>query len=175
MFGSFVKGLCCGVWSDNTASKTATKQRQNNSKTTLKMFVTLGIPYICDLLAWSLLWGYGRTSLKIFAITSILKVINALQGFLMFCVMYLDGSKMKTMYNKTMSYTTRSTFVTSSVMKNDVVTNRSGDQKMTKNLKAARELNIQENKKAGILKKVDSMRNAIELDEQVKVEVNISK
>ena len=81
------------------------------------MFITLGIPYVCDLIAWSMLWAYGRTNWNIFLTTSILKGINASQGFLMLCVMYLDGSKVKSMYNKTMSVTTRQTFVSSFVRK----------------------------------------------------------
>ena len=107
---SFVKGLCFGIWSDETAAKTSTTtHKRNNIKTTVKMFFTLGIPYICDLIAWSLLWAYGRTTLSIFAITSVLKVINAAQGFIMFCVIYLDDSKVRKLYQTTITYATRST------------------------------------------------------------------
>ena len=106
---SFVKGLCFGIWSDETAAKTSTTtHKRNNIKTTVKMFFTLGIPYICDLIAWSLLWAYGRTTLNIFAITSVLKVINAAQGFIMFCVIYLDDSKVRKLYQTTITYATRS-------------------------------------------------------------------
>ena len=121
LFGSFVKGLCFGLWSDETAAKTSSTHKRNNIKTTLKMFFTLGIPYVCDLIAWSLLWAYGRTSYKVFAITGVLKVVNASQGFIMFCVIYLDGSKVRSVYQKTMSYTTRSTHISPSRRCSDIV------------------------------------------------------
>ena len=122
LFLAFVKGLCFGIWSDESAAKTSTStHKRNNIKTTVKMFFTLGIPYVCDLIAWSLLWAYGRTSFSIFAITGVLKFVNASQGFIMFCVIYLDGSKVRSVYQKTMSYTTRSTHISSSVKKSDVV------------------------------------------------------
>ena len=129
LFGSFVKGLCFGIWSDETAAKTSTTHKRNNIKTTVKMFFTLGIPYVCDLIAWSLLWAYGRTSFKVFAITGVLKVINASQGFIMFCVIYLDGSKVRSVYQKTMSYTTRSTHLSVLRRQSDVVVKYSNDTK----------------------------------------------
>ena len=144
LFGAFVKGLCCGIWANSKAARTATIQRQNNIKTAFKMFITLGIPYVCDLIAWSVLWAYGRSNWNIFLIASILKGINASQGFFILCVMYLDGSKVKSMYNKTMSITTRQTFVSSFVRKiteKDFSINASSSKESTHS-EVAKRLNI---------------------------------
>lgn len=143
-FSSFVKDLCFGIWSDTTAAKASTRQKRNNFKTTVKMFFTLGIPYICDLVAWSLLWAYGRTSLTIFTITSVLKTINASQGFIMFCVIFFDSSKIRTFYNKTMSYTTRSTFIVSE-KKKEVPLKASNEKRTTPRMETVQELNIDNN------------------------------
>ena len=119
LFLAFVKGLCFGIWSDETAAKTSTTtHKRNNIKTTVKMFFTLGIPYVCDLIAWSLLWAYGRKSFAILTITSVLKVINAAQGFIMFCVIYLDDSKIKKLYQQTLSFTTRLSSTGGSIVEN---------------------------------------------------------
>ena len=128
LFMSFVKGLCFGIWSDETAAKTSTgTHKRNNIKTTVKMFFTLGIPYVCDLIAWSLLWSYGHKNFTILVITSVLKVINAAQGFIMFCVIYLDDSKVRKLYQTTLSYTTRLSTTQGSIAegKNNIIVNHS--------------------------------------------------
>ena len=128
------------------------------------MFFTLGIPYICDLIAWSLLWAYGRTSLTIFTITGILKAINASQGIIMFCVIFFDSSKLRTFYNKTMSYTTRSTFITSSEMKKED-TCKHTNGKRTTYLETGKELNLSDNNIDKYGKKSVNPKTIIELGE----------
>ena len=165
LFGAFVKGLCCGIWANNKASRTATIQRQNNIKTAFKMFITLGIPYVCDLIAWSVLWAYGRSNWNIFLIASILKGINASQGFFILCVMYLDGSKVKSMYNKTMSVTTRQTFVSSFMRKiteKDFSINASSGKDSTHS-EAVKRLNVAEDQVEINLREVFNLQDDIEL------------
>ena len=165
LFGAFVKGLCCGIWANSKASRTATIQRQNNIKTAFKMFITLGIPYVCDLIAWSVLWAYGRSNWNIFLIASILKGINASQGFFILCVMYLDGSKVKSMYNKTMSVTTRQTFVSSFMRKiteKDFSINASSGKDSTHS-EAVKRLTVAEDQREINLREVFNLQDDIEL------------
>ena len=129
------------------------------------MFITLGIPYVCDLIAWSVLWAYGRSDWNIFLIASILKGINASQGFFILCVMYLDGSKVKSMYNKTMSVTTRQTFVSSFMRKiteKDFSINASSGKDSTHS-EAVKRLNVAEDQVEINLREVFNLQDDIEL------------
>ena len=129
------------------------------------MFITLGIPYVCDLIAWSVLWAYGRSNWNIFLIASILKGINASQGFFILCVMYLDGSKVKSMYNKTMSVTTRQTFVSSFMRKiteKDFSINASSGKDSTHS-EAVKRLNVAEDQREINLREVFNLQDDIEL------------
>ena len=129
------------------------------------MFITLGIPYVCDLIAWSMLWAYGRSNWNIFLIASILKAINASQGFFILCVMYLDGSKVKSMYNKTMSVTTRQTFVSSFMRKiteKDFSINASSGKDSTHS-EAVKRLNVAEDQVEINLREVFNLQDDIEL------------
>ena len=129
------------------------------------MFITLGIPYVCDLIAWSVLWAYGRSNWNIFLIASILKGINASQGFFILCVMYLDGSKVKSMYNKTMSVTTRQTFVSSFMRKiteKDFSINASSGKDSTHS-EAVKRLNVAEDQVEINLREVFNLQDDIEL------------
>ena len=129
------------------------------------MFITLGIPYVCDLIAWSVLWAYGRSNWNIFLIASILKGINASQGFFILCVMYLDGSKVKSMYNKTMSVTTRQTFVSSFMRKiteKDFSINASSGKDSTHS-EAVKRLNVAADQREINLREVFNLQDDIEL------------
>ena len=170
LFSSFVKVLCFGIWSDDSAAKTSTRQKQGNFITTLKMFFILGIPYICDLIAWSLEWAYGRTSQTILTITSVLKALNASQGFIMFCVIIFDSSKIKTLYNLTMSYRTRSAFM-NSLSKRKEVSCETSKENRTTYLERGKELNVDDNRIRTDSKKLDNSKNIIELHKQPGFEI----
>ena len=153
LFLAFVKGLCFGIWSDETAAKTSTTtHKRNNIKTTVKMFFTLGIPYVCDLIAWSLLWAYGRRSPAILTITSALKVINAAQGFIMFCVIYLDDSKIKKLYQQTLSFTTRLSSTGGSIAENrsTIIVKHSNRTGTTSNLLPSKPATLQKQESSSL-------------------------
>ena len=79
--------------------------------------------------------------------------------------MYLDGSKVKSMYNKTMSVTTRQTFVSSFMRKiteKDFSINASSGKDSTHS-EAVKRLNVAEDQREINLREVFNLQDDIEL------------
>ena len=175
LFSLFVKDLCFGIWSENKTPNTSTRQKQNNFQTTVKMFFTLGIPYICDLIAWSLLWAYGRRSLLIFSITSVLKAVNAAQGFIMFCVIFFDSKKIKSVYNKTISFTKSSSVIVHSMKNKKDVTCKSVNETRATYLKKGNEQDFNDRNFDNCVQTVNNGEDLIESIEETCFEMKTLK
>ena len=94
LFLLFTWSLCCGIWSSSKSDLALSKQRRN-FKRILIMFFTLGLPWICDLIGFVLMWLYHVRNINVYAIKSTLNVITASQGILMFCSIFLFDSSMR--------------------------------------------------------------------------------
>ena len=87
LFGLLVYNLVFGVWSgkDGHQLNSSLKgQMSANLKAVIKLFFALGLPWICDVIAWLLLWNLGRNSsgqynISVYSLAAFLKVFNSLQ------------------------------------------------------------------------------------------------
>ena len=94
LFLLFTWSLCCGIWSKSSSDLALSKQRKN-FKRILIMFFTLGLPWICDLIGFILIWLCKVHDTTFYAIKTGLNVITASQGILMFCSIFLFDSSMR--------------------------------------------------------------------------------
>jgi len=94
LFLLFTWSLCCGIWS-NSSSDMALDRQRRNFKRILIMFFTLGLPWICDLIGFILMWLGEVHDTTLYVIKTGLNVITASQGILMFCSIFLFDSSMR--------------------------------------------------------------------------------
>ena len=96
LFLLFSWSLCCGIWA---ATDLALSRYRKNFKRILIMFFTLGLPWICDLIGFITLWWYEYRNMTsnaiIYTIKTVLNVITASQGILMFASIFLFDSSMR--------------------------------------------------------------------------------
>ena len=104
----FVWSLCCGLWSQS-GSNVAIHRQKRNFKRILIMFSTLGLPWICDLAGFMLVWAhhthditsskhhqdYLKHSTSFYISKTILNVITASQGIIMFCAIFLFDNSIR--------------------------------------------------------------------------------
>ena len=93
LFLLFSWSLCCGVWA---GTDLALSHYRKNFKRILIMFFTLGLPWICDLIGFITMWWYEKHNMTYYAIKTVLNVITASQGILMFASIFLFDSSMRT-------------------------------------------------------------------------------
>ena len=88
LFGLFAKSLCCGVWSQDGRYTAISGQRKNFKRVSI-MFFSLGIPWICDLIGFILVWLNTSKSMPIYIIQTILNLVTASQGIILFLAVFL--------------------------------------------------------------------------------------
>ena len=88
----FAHNLMCGIWSNRSGDPVLRDQSSAHIQAVVKMFFALGLTWVCDFISWILEWHYGRNNPDTFRFSSIFKVLNALQGFIMFTVIVVDGN-----------------------------------------------------------------------------------
>ena len=91
----FTYNLMCGLWANKSGDPVLRARNTAHFKTVVKMFFALGLTWTCEFVSWILEWGYGKTNPASFRFSSIFKVLNALQGFIMFCVIVCNSSTVK--------------------------------------------------------------------------------
>ena len=92
LFVLFSWSLCCGVWA---GSDLALSHYRKNFKRVSTMFFTLGLPWICDLIGFITMWWYEEHNMTYYAIKTVLNIITASQGILMFASIFLFDSSMR--------------------------------------------------------------------------------
>eukprot|EP00095_Tigriopus_kingsejongensis_P008791 snap_masked-scaffold120_size336265-processed-gene-2.2 protein:Tk08791 transcript:snap_masked-scaffold120_size336265-processed-gene-2.2-mRNA-1 annotation:"centrosomal protein of 97 kda" len=83
--------LCCGVWSQRQGDPIIKAQQHTRMLTVTKMFFALGISWMSEVISWSLLTLFGREAWVITA-SFLFDVINALQGAILFVILFFDVS-----------------------------------------------------------------------------------
>ncbi|TRY76456.1 hypothetical protein TCAL_02020 [Tigriopus californicus] len=99
--------LCYGVWSQRQGDPLVRAQQQYRMLTVTKMFFALGISWLSEVISWTLLTLFGR-DLWVITTSFLFDVINALQGVILFVVLFFDAgtvSRMRTSIRRTLSAT----------------------------------------------------------------------
>ena len=97
LFLLFTWSLCCGLWAQSGPGVGLAIDRQSrNLKRVMIMFFTLGLPWLCDLIGFILMWVYQSHNQTFYIMKTILNVITASQGIIMFCsILFFDRRVLK--------------------------------------------------------------------------------
>ena len=149
LFLLFSWNLCCGIWA---GTDLALSHYRKNFKRILIMFFTLGLPWICDLIGFITMWWYEYRNMTsnaiIYTIKTVLNIITASQGILMFASIFLFDNSMRTKCGcKSESKTTQPRSIQMSKVQKtkkraSVSTSPQGKQNVTKSLKSNRQTPI---------------------------------
>ncbi|TRY77264.1 hypothetical protein TCAL_04042, partial [Tigriopus californicus] len=92
-FISSTWNLCCGIWADNSGDPMLRAQNKTKYTTVVKMFFAMGLTWIAEQVSFLLETIYHPSEVKY--VTTVFKIINSLQGFTMFCVIYFDAKNIE--------------------------------------------------------------------------------
>lgn len=92
-FIMFLWSMMCGTWSNSKGDPVVSQQNKKKIKAVVKMFFVMGITWIAEIVSWGLAWDQGPE--KVYKKAFLFQLINASQGFVMFCVIYFDSAKIK--------------------------------------------------------------------------------
>lgn len=93
----FLWNMTCGTWANHDGEYAMSQQNKKKVRAVIKLFFVLGITWIAEIVSWGLEWAYGPE--KVYKEVFVFQLINALQGLVMFCVIYLDGTRMQSLWN----------------------------------------------------------------------------
>jgi len=89
-FVLFLRNMCFGVFGNGHNHQSITDQNKKRMKAIIKMFFIMGITWIAEIVSFSIDWHDPNNSDN--PISFAFSIINALQGFFMFCAIYFDSS-----------------------------------------------------------------------------------
>lgn len=92
-FISSTWNLCCGIWADKSGDPMLRAQNKTKYATVVKMFFAMGITWIAEQVSFLLETIYHPSEVKY--VTTVFKIINSLQGFTMFCVIFFDAKNIE--------------------------------------------------------------------------------
>jgi hypothetical protein len=98
MFASLAWNLCCGIWADKSGDPALRKQQKTRYVTVVKMFFAMGITWLTEVIAHALDWSYGPKNVR--PVVTTFKIINSLQGLILFCVIVFDAATIKAIKHK---------------------------------------------------------------------------
>ena len=88
-FLSSMWNLMCGVWADKSGDPMIRAQHKSLYKTVIKMFFAMGITWLAEAVSHGLEWAYKPADVKYIVLC--FKIINSLQGLILFCVIVIDN------------------------------------------------------------------------------------
>merc|ERR1712141_506053 len=88
---------CFGVFA-NGLSQQSINQNKKRMTAIIKMFFIMGITWLAEIVSFSIDWNEPSNSDN--KISFAFSVINALQGFFMFCAIYFDSSTLDKIKSK---------------------------------------------------------------------------
>ena len=89
-FISSMYNLLCGLWSNRSGDPVMKAQQKSMYKTVIKMFFAMGITWFAEAISHVLEWAYKPQDVKY--IVLFFKIINSLQGLILFCVIVFDSA-----------------------------------------------------------------------------------
>lgn len=89
-FISSMYNLLCGVWADKSGDPVMRAQHKTRYVTVIKMFFAMGVTWLAETISHALEWAYGAKAVR-YPVT-VFKIINSLQGFILFCVIFFDAT-----------------------------------------------------------------------------------
>jgi hypothetical protein len=89
--------MLCGIWANQAGDPVVAQQNRQKMHVVIKMFFVMGVSWIAEIVLFFINWQVGVY--KIYKGIFMFQLINSLQGFIMFCVIYFDTARVKRIWN----------------------------------------------------------------------------
>lgn len=102
-FAHFMYNMFYGVWAKKSGDPKVAKEKEQQLKklhVCIKLFFVMGITWIADIISKIIISGGDLKDNDTKEATIFFQVINSLQGFFMFCLIYFESARLKRIWNR---------------------------------------------------------------------------